>query len=262
MRRRAFRALPFPILRSDVRDVIYATWLVPAERMRPILPEGVELVERGGLTPFTVLTYRHGHFGPLMLGPLRSLLPSPLQSNWRLYVSRIGGVPTDEATVLFIRNLFDSALYAAGTRLFSDALPSHLPARFAFDENGGRREILIDGGNGSAPSMRLSTADATDPDCPAGFAGWFGGIEPALRLICLQDAAISALPDDDRRIAHARIRLPVDLARVRWLAVRDYAPGALLRAFAGEAQPWCFRVPDVRFDVLGEHLIDLPPATS
>lgn len=75
--------LPFLTLHSDVRDVVYVSWLVDAAAAQKLVPAGVTLWQRDGKTPFTVLTYRHGHFGPALPGPLRKLLPSPLQSNWR-----------------------------------------------------------------------------------------------------------------------------------------------------------------------------------
>jgi hypothetical protein len=83
VRQAVMSRLPFLTLHSDVRDVVYVSWLVDAAAAQQLLPAGVTLWQRGGKTPFTVLTYRHGHFGPALLGPLRRLLPSPLQSNWR-----------------------------------------------------------------------------------------------------------------------------------------------------------------------------------
>ena len=60
---------------------------MPARNLASVVPPGVSLIQEGGHTLLTVLTYRHGHFGPAFLGPLRKLLPSPLQSNWRVYLA-------------------------------------------------------------------------------------------------------------------------------------------------------------------------------
>lgn len=60
---------------------------MPARNLASVVPPGVSLIQKGGHTLLTVLTYRHGHFGPAFLGPLRKLLPSPLQSNWRVYLA-------------------------------------------------------------------------------------------------------------------------------------------------------------------------------
>jgi hypothetical protein len=63
IRRTAMGPLPFARLASDVEDVVYLTWIVPVERVRAFVPPGVAIVDRAGLTLFTILTYRHGHFG-------------------------------------------------------------------------------------------------------------------------------------------------------------------------------------------------------
>ena len=83
LRRAILSRLPFVRLESDVVEVVYLNWLVPSALAAPHVPPGVTLHERNGQTILTVLTYRHGHFGPAMLGPLRKLFPSPLQGNWR-----------------------------------------------------------------------------------------------------------------------------------------------------------------------------------
>ena len=124
LRRRLLSHLPFPTLRSDVRDVVYLNWLVDVSKVAHLVPAGLRLWQHNGLTPLTVLTYRHGDFGPEAAGPMRWLFGSPLQSNWRLYLQDDEGIP---ASVLFLSNIVDSTLYAAGARL-SDALPTHLAA--------------------------------------------------------------------------------------------------------------------------------------
>ncbi|MGN6111390.1 MAG: hypothetical protein ACTHOC_00005, partial [Luteimonas sp.] len=166
MRRALMSLLPFARLASEVEDVVYLTWIVPVERVRPLVPPGVAIVDRAGLTLFTILTYRHGHFGAKCLGPLRRLCPSPLQSNWRLYVEALpGGAPpartVSAPTVLFLRNVFDSPLYALGSRLASDALPSHLARGFVHRRSGDGYETRIEPGVGSAPALASTTVRAT-----------------------------------------------------------------------------------------------------
>lgn len=113
LRRALIGRLPFARLESDVRDVVYLTWLLPVAAVARLVPPGVALVSWEGMTPFTILTYAHGHFGPAAAGRLRCLFPSPLQSNWRLYVATIDGQAPPDATVLFVRNLFDRAMRSA-----------------------------------------------------------------------------------------------------------------------------------------------------
>jgi len=113
--------LPFMQLESDVTDVVYLTWMIDVGAARRLVPSGYALWQRDGKTPFTILTYRHGNFGPAFLGPLRRMMPSPLQSNWRLY----GAQPNQ---VFFVKNVMSSFLHALGTRMFSDVLQTHYPS--------------------------------------------------------------------------------------------------------------------------------------
>lgn len=252
LRRATLARLPFPKLRSDVRDVVYATWVVPADAVQAWVPPGVGLTARNGQVLLTVLSYRHGRFGPVLAGPLRRLFPSPLQSNWRCYVATLHDRPPAAPTVLFLANVFDSALYALGTRLFSDVLPSHLSGRFVLrnDEHGCMVEI---GGGGSAPSLRLETLRAA-PALPFMLASFFTGWREAVAMLARQDAAVAAVPEDDA-LALARIELPIALDDVVPLTVSKYRPGTLLRQLGAVKPPFCFLVPRVTFRVLSERLV-------
>ncbi len=125
---------------SDITDVIYVNYLVEAERLEPFVPAGLELQHlgrAGRYALFTHLTYRHGHFGPRLLGPLRRLLPSPVHSNWRIYVfdphSGMRGV-------YFVTNAVASTPHALAARLLSEGMPMHVfrnAAVQAGDEPGG-----------------------------------------------------------------------------------------------------------------------------
>jgi hypothetical protein len=243
LRRAIFSRLPFPVLASDVRDVVYANWVVPLAAMANEIPPGVAVLERDGLTIITALTYRHGGFGPALAGPLRRLFPSPRQSNWRLYLARPG-------IVLFVKNIFDSALYALGTRLFSDALPSHHAARFdhASDAAGCRVDI---GGPGSAPGLTLEAVSTDVRALPTDFAPFFATWDEAVRFLCLQDTAVARI-EGEPGLAHAQIDLPIDVAAVEPLTATACVPGAWLTARGVAGQPFCFRVPAVPFRVLSE----------
>jgi hypothetical protein len=254
LRRALFGRLPFPVLASDVRDVVYANWRVPVARAAALVPPGIVLVEHQGWTVLTVLTYRHGHFGPALAGPLRRLFPSPLQSNWRFYVdAAASAVPVAPGTVLFVRNIFDSALYALGTRLFSDILPSHLAGRFVHGRTATGWETRIEG-PGSSPALNLAAIDSDVRALPPGFDAQFGSWEQAGRTLCLQEAAVAAV-EDAGRIAHARISLPIPIAAVQPLIARDFAPTGLLADLGAEGAPFCFRVPAVHFRALSEALL-------
>lgn len=252
LRRRTLARLPFPTLMSDVTDVLYATWSVPAAAARALVPAGVELAERDGQVLLTVLSYRHGHFGPALAGPLLRLFPSPLQSNWRFYVDRLHGTAPAEPTVLFVANVFDGALYALGTRLLSDVLPSRLAGRFTLLWEG--EAVTVDiAGPGSAPTLTLTARHAPGA-LPPLLAPLFEDWTAAVTARTMQEAALAAVPDIDA-LALARIDLPIPLAEVVPLVPVSFRPGALLIALGATEPPFCFLVPRVPFRVLSERLV-------
>lgn len=247
LRHAVLSRLPFPVLRSSVRDVVYVTWMVDAAAARALLPPGLALWEHGGKTPFTVLTYRHGHFGPAWAGPLRRLFPSPLQSNWRLYLAAPAGA------VYFVGNLMDSAVYVAGTRLFSDIMQTHLPARFEHGRAGEAVVTRIEPGQGSAPALAHEVEPAARRTLPPAFAEAFGTWEGAVAMLACQDLALG-WSDRLGRLVEARIALPIPLDEVQAMAPMGEVACSLLARLPAEGEPLCFLVPRVEFSVLDERL--------
>lgn len=255
LRRRVLGCLPFMVLRSDVVDVVYLTWLPPVEAAGAWTRPGLPLWRHRGLTPFTVLTYRHRHFGPALLGRLRSLFPSPLQSNWRLYIEgNMPGAPPGR-TVLFTHNVLSSGFYALGARAMSDALPADLAGRFEHVRDGEVYRSLIESGLGSAPALQAVVTTGVAAVLPPAFQACWADWASAVEALALQEGAVTAVQGSDR-LAHAVIDLPIDLSRVRPAAVRSLScPAVAMLGAVGEA--FCFVVPDVPFSVLAERL--LPP---
>lgn len=255
IRRRLMSVLPFLKLQSDVRDVVYLTWLVSPDSVKHLVPPGVTLWQRNGLTPLTILTYAHGHFGPAGIGALRSVFPSPLQSNWRLYLEPLPQARPGQRVVLFIKNLMSSTTYAIGTRLFSDALPTHLPLRFSHVRHGPLQVTHIDGGTGSAPSLRSTVEVVAAKQLPADFQPLFAGWDEAIDFLCLQDGAVAAVDGIDR-LAFAEIELPIDVRDVRPLAlVADSLSCSFVEALGATQPPLCFGVDKVPFKVISERLL-------
>ncbi|ARU05761.1 hypothetical protein CCO03_14665 [Comamonas serinivorans] len=334
-RRAVMARLPFMTLASDVHDVVYLNWLVPVAAAQSLAPPGLTLWQQGGWTPFTVLSYRHRHFGPAALGPLRRLCPSPRQSNWRLYLADLesdsarphsaephlaldpmvaapvgadvtttdpagphrtearragsplakpgradadaagrdpaglaaagpgGAEPTAPVThtVLFLKNVMDSLPFTLATRLFSDALPTHLPQSFTHQRVGHRIATTIAPGRGSAPALNAAVElTATRQFAPeaALFAQVFGSWDQAVRMLACQDAAITAVPTAGTTpapLAWAAIDLPIALPQV--VPALPVAPVqcALLAAFAQAVGPFCFVVEQVPFRVLSERVL-------
>ena len=252
LRRALSRRWPMPALVSDVRDVVYVSWWVDV-RHAPMPPPGHHYVVHAGRTPYTILSYRHGHFGPALAGPLRSLMPSPRQSNWRWYLRRDDD-PDGATVVLFDRNVMDQLAFVAGARAFSDAMQPHLASRFEhLQQADGGGHTLIEGGRGSAPALRLqwqAAADWQDAQWSAAFAGQ----QALLRLLTCQDEAIARTCD--RHWASTRIALPVDVSSLRPLRLLGELRCPRLQAMGvALEQGLAFHLPRVPFRVVSERLL-------
>ncbi len=242
-RRALFSRLPFLTLESDVRDVVYLTWMMDAATAQAMVPAGVRLWQHNGKTPLTILTYRHGHFGPSLAGPARRLLPSPLQSNWRFYLEEPG-------KVYFVRNIMDSTLHALGTRIFSDVLPTHLPARFVHARDGEEYTTVIEPGAGSAPPLEARTRVSAQRELPADLADAFANWDEAVTFLACQHTAMIEVPGLGR-MAESEISLPIALNEVLPL---EAASVSCPMAGTDAGSPFCFAVPRVQFRVLSESL--------
>lgn len=254
VRHAVFSRVRFLKLESDVTDVVYMTWLVDAQAAQLLVPPGVKLWQRAGKTPFTALTYRHGHFGPAFLGGLRRLFPSPRQSNWRLYLDETQQEAVPPRTVYFVKNIMSSFSYAFVTRIFSDIMKTHLAEKFT--HSGSRQAFNIDirSGEGSSPSLTASTKGTDEKKLTPQFSALFGSWEQAVEHLACQDAAISCA-DRLNGMVMAEIQLPIDVKQVLPL---DVAGDAVLCSFpehlSGLEGPFCFVVPAVKFRVISERL--------
>lgn len=256
IRRAILSRLPAVVLESDVRDVLYVTWMVDIALAQRLAPPGAILLEHQGKTPFTILSYRHGGFGPACLGMLRRwCFPSPLQSNWRLYLAEPmpGGDPV--ATVIFVKNVLDSTLYAVGTRIFSDALQAHLAHRFVLSNTARDFRVEIDPGAGSAPRLRLHAQSSVSTHLPRCFSGLYSNWEAAVMDLCRQEAALCEIPGGNH-IALARIDLPIDVHQVQPYQLLTGTECPLLATLNPDAEALCFVLPQVRFQVLSERLLN------
>jgi hypothetical protein len=253
VRQAVMSRLPFLTLHSDVRDVVYVSWLVDAAAAQTLLPPGVALWQRDGKTPFTVLTYRHGHFGPALLGPLRRMLPSPLQSNWRLYLERTPAGAPAVPCVYFLKNIMASLPHALGTRLFSDILPTHLADNMTLDVTATQASCSIAGGAGSAPALDVQAAITAAHGLDADWQALFGNWHDAVAFLACQDAAIAHVPRNGK-LVFGEIDLPVDVDQVQALTALR-ADCGLLGQLPPMSKPFAFLVPKVPFKALSERLL-------
>jgi hypothetical protein len=229
---------------SDIRDVIYVNHLLPAQRLLPLVPEGLELQRLGPggqHALFTHLSFRHGHFGPRLLGPLRRLMPSPVQTNWRIHVV---DPRTGQRGIFFVSNAIDSTLHALAARLLSEGMPMHVLERAEV----GPDRLLLEPGQGSAPDAS-GTFEPGPRQLPSAWASCFGSYDEFLAYCVPQDRVLSTQPWA-RRTTRQEIRLGIPLSDCAPLRgeVRSRAASSLV----GDSEPVCFRVPSVAFRFDGE----------
>jgi hypothetical protein len=237
--------IPVVAFRSDIRDVLYVNYLVAAEHVEQLVPAGLELQRLGSDGRYALvsfLTYRHGHFGPRLLGPLRRLMPSPIQTNWRIYVRHRR---TGHEGVYFLTTATDSLLVALGARMLAEALPMHL--LWHADIRAGPEDtfhLWLDAGSGSAPVAEalLNRSEEMTASGPWGAA--FASYRDMLAYCVPQDRALSVQPWY-RRVTRQEIELGIPLDACEPLAGPVYSPTA--RALVGDAEPFSFHVARVRF---------------
>jgi hypothetical protein len=241
--------LPTPQMRSDIRDVAYVNYLVAAERLTELVPEGLELQRLGpdgAWAMMTLLTYRHGHFGPRLAGPLRRLFSSPVQSNWRIYVT---DPRTGRRGISFVTTAVTTRLHALGGRLMSQA-PMHLLARGEVTrQEDGRMRVLLDPDGGSAPDAELDLRPAAAFTLPPEWNACFPDARAMLAYAVPQDRAMSTEPW--RRCTTREeidLGIPLDACEPLEGTVRSRAAEALV----GDAKAVCFRVARVTFWLRGE----------
>jgi len=236
--------VPELAMRSDITDVVYVSYLVPARVAQALVPPGLELQRLGRdgqWALFTFLTFRHGHFGMALLGPLRRLMPSPIQTNWRIHV-------VDPATghrgVYFVTNALTSTVLALVARLITEGLPMHVLAHATVAREGDRVRVLLDPGRGSAPDAQLELAVVDPPTLAGEWAECFGDFQGFLAYCVPQDRAMSSQPLRGR-ISRQEIDLGIPLSACTPLAGKVVSRAAAV--IAGSAEPVCFHVPSVTF---------------
>jgi hypothetical protein len=246
--------LPTIAFASEVTDVVYVNYVVDAAKLRALVPEGLELQtvgKDGQLGIFSFLTFRHGHLGPKMLGPLRRLLPSPIHSNWRVYVR---DPRSGQAGVYFTSNAIDSSVHALGARMMCEGMPMHVFARANLEARGTHYALRLDGGTGTAPDANADLA-LTERRSDGPWSAAFGSFDEMLAYVVPQDRALSTQPWHDR-VTRQEIRLGIALDACEPLEGPVTSRAA--RAIVGDAEPFCFLVRRVPFRFDAERYDPLP----
>jgi hypothetical protein len=237
--------IPTVAFLSDITNVIYVNYIVEASKLEQLVPAGLELQRLGAdgrYTLFTFLTFKHGHFGPRLLGKVRKLFPSPVQTNWRIYVR---DPRTEKEGVFFVSNACDSTLVALGARLLAEGMPMHvLRASGIYADMDGKVTLYLDGGKGSAPDAQAILQCQNEQPEQGPWSLCFASYEEMLAYCVPQDRAFSSQPWYSR-LTRQEIKLDIPLDACKPLEGIVYS--RMARKFVSEATPFCFFVANVSF---------------
>jgi hypothetical protein len=246
---RLFGALLEPLpeveMHSDITNVVYVNYLVSAERATALLPAGLELQRLGPVGKyalFTFLTFQHGHFGFGFLGPLRRLMPSPVQTNWRVHCR---DPKTGYEGIYFLTNSITHAPQALAARLLTEGMPMHVLQHGAVTRAAdGTMRVELDPGAGSAPDAKLELRPAEAPQLTGAWRECWEDWRAFLAYCVPQDRAMSSQPLR-RRVSRQEIHLGIPIEACEPLAGSVTSRAA--RAIAADQEPLCFRVAKVHF---------------
>ncbi len=235
---------------SNITNVLYVNYLIEAERLAPLVPWGLELQRLGPdrkYALFTHLTYQHGHFGPALLGPFRRFMPSPVQSNWRIYVR---DPQTTLSGIYFVTTAISQTVPALLARLLSEGIPMHVVKQGAVTANpDGSFDGYLDPGAGSAPDLLMSLRPSPHPALVSPWSSCFNSFDEMLAYAVPQDRAMSSQRWYNR-VTRQEIQLGIPLDACEPLIGTVVSKAA--DSIVGDAQPLCFRVAQVTLRFTGE----------
>ena len=239
--------LPEAEMRSDITNVVYVNYVVPAERARELVPHGLELQTlgpEGKYALFTFLTFQHGNFGFRFFGPLRKLMPSPVQTNWRVHVRN---PHTKHEGIYFVANAVSNTMQALAARLTTEGMPMHVlgsKSKVQRTDDGALR-VELDAGGGSAPDAVIDLRPAAkEPELTGAWKECWKDFREFLAYCVPQDRAMSSQPLRGR-VSRQEIDLGIRVDQCEPLEGTVVSRAA--QAIAGDAEPICFRVPAVHF---------------
>jgi hypothetical protein len=242
--------VPVVAFRSEITEVCYVNYLVEASKLTALVPEGLELQrlgDDGNSALFSFLTFRQGHCGPRWLGKWRRFCPSPMQTNWRIYVR---DPRSGKQGIYFVSTACDNLLVALGARLFCEGMPMHLlHAGSIAGDKAGQISLYLASGTGSAPDAQANLQVVNQRPAQGPWSRCFASYEAMLAYCVPQDRAFSSQPWY-ARVTRQEIALDIPLASCQPLAGDVYSQTA--RQFVGDATPFCFSVAEVNFRFEGE----------
>lgn len=237
--------LPSTVLVSDIEDVIYINFLADADRLERVVPMGLQLQRLGPSNShalFSILTYKHGHFGPRFLGGLRKLMPSPVQSNWRIHVRDRNGVQG----IFFVETVVSDPMVALGGRTLTDGVPMHLASVASVTvSDAGEVLVELNRGLGSAPDLKANLVTSERPQFTGVWQECFGDFDSFLSYCVPQNRAMST-QSWYLQSTRQEIDLGIPLESCQSLS-GEVVSNSVTELIGTVSSPVCFRVPKVKF---------------
>lgn len=240
--------LPEAAMKSDITNVVYVNYLLRAADAERLVPPKLVLQRLGPdgeYALFTFLTYQHGHFGFKRMGPLRRLMPSPVQTNWRIHVRDPN---SGHVGIYFLTNAINSLIPALAARLLTEGMPMHVLQRANVTRSdAGRVQISLDPGDGTAPDAELDLAPTSAVDWGGAWAACWPTFRAFLEYCVPQDRAMASQPLRNR-VSRQEIDLgiPIEACEPLEGSVQSRAAARILGP--SDAPPVCFRVATVDFN--------------
>jgi hypothetical protein len=237
------------ILKSNITNVVYLNWMLPLEQVKHLIPSGFELQDFENDTVLSILNYKHGNFGPNFLKPIKNILGSPKQSNWRLYLKPKSGTTS---TVVFLSNVMSSEIYSIGSRIFSNIMDTHYPKSFTHEKIDKKLIGKIVKGNSNSPELDLQATIGKDWIIPHSFQKISKDNIEIIKWITQQNFAINFLPNN--KYCLAEINLDFQINEILPLKI-DFLASSTLENYIDFSQCFAFLIPEVKFTNLSEKII-------
>lgn len=238
-------------LKSDIKNVVYFNWMIPIEKVRHLVPKGLELEKYDDLVLLTVLNYNHGNFRPKFLNFIKPIFSSPNQSNWRLYLNS-NSLEKQQPTVLFISNIMNNLLYSIGSRIFSNLLQTHYPLNFSHFRKNKEFHTKIESGYSNSPSLDSQSIISDEWTIPNEFNKISSNRSELLEKICIQDFAVSKLSEN--KLCIAKINLEFDIDDIKPLFLKKIKSKTLEEAIKN-TNCFAFVIPDLTFNTINEKIL-------
>jgi len=229
-------------LTSDIKDVVYINFLVNIENIHPDILPSLPILDIGGKTIFTILTYKHGNLRPSFVQSLKWLFPSPLQSNWRFYLE-------EKESIFFTKNLLSSKTVSVMAKYMSQSMDVLYKKDFTHSVKDESISTTIDKRGLALFDMASEVSLSNTFTFPLALLEHFKSDEAILSFLCNQKYAYNEVAKNV--YCKSQIKLEYEYSSLEALDVRSFKSEWIEKNF-GEVEVFAFLMPKVLFQTLNE----------